>query len=311
MPFDPGSTYYKSKVLTNVSLAFKNEDYIGERVFPIIQVKKDTAQIATYTMGNLRIEKTLRAIGAATKEVNHAVSIGDHYVLEDHALKELVPIELVENADDPVKPRVDATESVTDMMLVAKEKAVADVIQATGSMTRNTTLTNTDQWNDYENSDPFGDIATGKNSTRAYAGKKANTLIIAYDTLETLLNHPDVVDRFPGAPMVSYDLLAKNIGRLFGLKEMMVGEAQYNSADEGAADVLADIWTKTAVIAYIEKKGTLKSRTLGFTYQKKAPRKVDGWKDHDRKGDWVRVSDKFDQKAIDLNCGYLIYAAIA
>jgi hypothetical protein len=282
-----------------------------EKVYPTVQVKQDTGQIATYGMDNLRVEKTLRSIGAATKEVNHSVTVGDHYSLKDHALKEIVPDELVNNAEDPVKPKTDAVEAVTDMMLVAKEKAVADVVQSTSVMTRNTTLTGTDQWNDYLNSDPFGDIKTAKNSVRTYAGKKANTMIIAYDALETRLCHPDVVARFPGAPVITYDMLAQNVGRLFGISTVIVGDAQYNSADEGQTGTLGDIWSKSCIIAYIEKSPTLKSRSLGFTYQNKAARYVDGWRDADRKGDWVRVNDKFDQKLIDVNCGYLIYAAIA
>jgi hypothetical protein len=309
--FDTGSTYYRSKVLTNVSLAYRNENYIGGKVYPTVQVKQDTAQIATYGMDNLRVEKTLRGIGAATKEVNHSVTVGDHYTLKDHALKELVPDELINNAEDPISPKTDAVEAVTDMMQVAKEKAVADILQSTGVMTRNTTLTGTDQWNDYVNSDPFADIKTAKNSVRTYSGKKANTMIIAYDALETLLCHPDVLARFPGAPAVTYDMLAANVGRLFGLGNVLVGDAQYNSADEGQTGTLGDIWSKSCVIAYIEKSPTLKSRSLGFTYQQKAPRYVDGWRDNDRKGEWVRVNDKFDQKLIDANCGYLIYACIA
>lgn len=52
---------YVSPLLTKVSLAYKNEEYIADKILPTVPVVKDTAQIATYGMDNLRIESALRA----------------------------------------------------------------------------------------------------------------------------------------------------------------------------------------------------------------------------------------------------------
>jgi hypothetical protein len=319
---DNYTNHFVSPLLTAHSKAYTNDEsqYISEKVFPIVQVKKDTGQLATYTMDNLRVEEALRAQGGSTKEVNHSVSIGSHYVLREYALKELVTKEDMENADDPIRPKMDSVEQLLDRLWVIKEKMLADQITATATMTQNTTLTGNAQWNNHATSDPFGDIKTAKESVRSNGNKIANTIILSHDAWEELLIHPDTLARFPGAPAVTSQMVMENLGRLFGpsIRNVWVGSAQYNSADEGAADSLTDIWSKVAIVAYIETRPALRSRSLGFTYQKTASRVVEelpmsngnfeGW---DRKGDFVRVTDKFDQQLVDVNCGYLIKNAIA
>ena len=308
---------YVSPLLTNISLAYKNEEYVAEKLLPIIKVKKDTAQIATYGMDNLRITNAIRAQGANTNEVNHTVSLGDHYSLQEHALKELVTMEEIDNADLPIKPKMDATENLVDRMLVIKEKLLADMMQDTAIMTSNTTLSGTDQWSDYANSDPLGDLKTGIEAVRTSTGKKPNTLVFSYQTWMVLLQHPDFESRIK-VGMVDAESMKKIIITAFpSIKQIIIPEAQYNSAVEGGTDALAEIWGKHAWVGYIETKPTLKSRSFGFTYQNKAHRLVDqnlmsqGGETWDRKGDFIRVTDKYDQKLVDVTCMYFINAAIA
>jgi len=319
---DHFTTHFVSPLLTQHSLAYTNpaSSYISEKVFPIVQVKKDTGQIATYTMDNLRIEEAFRAPGGGTKEVNHSVSIGAHYVLAEQALKEFVTLEDIQNADDPIRPEMDAVEQLLDRLWVIKEKKLADTLSATGTMTQNTTLTGTDQWNNHNTSDPLGDIKTGRESVRQNSGKIANSIILSHDAWEELLIHPDILARFPGAPAVTFEMIMANLGRLFGpgISNLWVGSAQYNNADEGAADSLTDLWSKVCVVAYIDNRPSLRSRSLGFTYQNSASRVVDvlamnsgAHETWDRKGKFVRVTDKFDQQLVDVNCGYLVKNCIA
>lgn len=305
---------FVSPLIKNASLAYRNEDYICEKVFPIIPVKKETGKIASYSMDNLRVVEALRSIGSQTNEVGHTVTIGDHYVLAERALKELVPDEHVDQADTPIRPKIDAVENLTDRIMVIKEKLLGDVLSSTATVTQNTTLSGTSQWSDYANSDPIGDVKTGANEIRKSTGKKPNTLILAYDTWQQLVDHPDVVDRVKYTQRADVDAMNSALARVFNVRRIWIGDAQYNSAAEGSTDSLTDIWSKIGVVAYIEDRPTLKSRSVGFTYQMKAPREIDSWRGsegNDRKGDFIRVTDKYDQQIVDINCAYLIKDIIA
>ncbi len=305
---------YVSKLLTDISLGYRNESYICEQIMPVVPVVKDTAQIATYGMDNLRIAESLRAQGSGANEVNHSVTIGAHYILADHALKEFVTKEESDNADLPITPQIDATENLTDRMLVIKEVELATTMANTGIITQNVTLSGTDQWSDFDNSDPFADIKLAMETVRAGSGKMPNTFVLSYATMMTLIIHPAFLDRLPTVVVMSSDLVMQALRLAFpNIQNIWVGSAQYNSGVEGGTDVLADIWGKHFWVMYVESKPRLKSRSFGFTYQAKGQNrqvKVLPY-DDDKEGRFVRVNDKYDQKLVDNKCAYLIKNAIA
>jgi hypothetical protein len=305
---------YVSPLLTNISLAYRNEEYINEKILPVVPVQKDTAQIATYGMDNLRIEESLRAQGAGANEVRHSVSIGEHYILKDHALKEFVTLEEEDNADSPIAPRKDAVENLTDRIQVIKEKELADTLSNTSIITQNVTLSGTDQWSDFTNSDPFDDIKTAMEAVRTGSGMLPNTFVMSYKVMMTLMVHPDLIARLVNVTTVSSDMVMQALRMAFpNIKNIFVGSALYNSGVEGGTDTLADIWGKHFWVGYISDRPRLKSRSLGFTYTKVGQnRQVEVLPfDADKKGQFVRVSDKYDQKLVDNKCFYLIKNAIA
>ena len=313
------SNVFTSVPLTNVSLKYTTSGYISEKIAPIVQVVKDTGKIYSYGMDNLRIVPTYRSVGGLPTIVHTEVSSADHYSLSDHVIGEFIPEEVLENAESPIKPRIDTTEALTDRLWLDKEKALADVITNTSNITNNTTLSGTSQWNDYTNSDPIDDIQTAISTVRGACGKIPNTMIIAWDTMEVLKFHPNIMDMFPGTtPVITGEMVASKIGAIFNIQNVLIGMAQYNNSNKGGTDTLADIWSKDVVICYVEKTPRLKSRTFAYTYQKKAPRRVQvvpqgqgGLETMQRKSDYIQISDKYDQVLVDELCAYLIEAAIS
>lgn len=305
---------YVSPLLTNISLWYRNESYIAEQIMPVVPVVKDTAQIATYGMDNLRITEALRAQGAWANEVNHSVTIGAHYILQDHALKEFVTDEETSNADKPITPQIDSTENLTDRMLVIKEKELADTMANTSVITQNVTLTGTDQWSDFDNSDPFDDIKTAMETVRTGSWMLPNSMVMSYAVMMVLMVHPAVIARLPNTVVVTSAGVIQALQLAFpNIKNVLVGSAQYNSGVEWGTDALADIWGKHFWVWYISDKPRLKSRSFGFTYQKVwENRKVEVLPyDADKKGRYVRINDNYDQKLVDNKCFYLIKNAIA
>lgn len=305
---------YVSKLLTNTSIAYKNEEYINELIMPIIPVVKDTAKIATYGMDNLRIVESLRAQGSWANEVNHSVTIWDHYILQDHALKEFVTKEEIENADSPISPKIDAAENLTDRMLVIKERELAILMNDTWTITLNTTLTWTHQWSDLDNSDPFGDIKTAIESVRTATWKMPNTFVMGHTVMMQILIHPHFIWRINNVTVVTFDLIKQALMLAFPwITNIYVGSAQYNSWVEGWTSALADIWWDNFWVMYIEPKPRLKSRSFGYTYQKTWENRTikELPYDADREWNYIRINDKYDQKLIDNKCAYLIKDVLA
>lgn len=293
--------------LSQVSIAYKNEEYIAEQLFPVVSVAKQTGKYYVYDKSNFRRNKTARAIGAKANEVEFGLSTSP-FSCEDHALKEPVPFEILEQADAALNPEVDAAESVTEMLLVDKEIALATSMADTAVITQNVTLSGTDQWSDFDNSDPFDDIRTAINTVQLAIGRRPNTLVLGQTTFNKLADHPDVVDRikYTNGTAITAEMLAK----LFDLEKCIVGKAVYNSANEGQTDSMGYIWGKHAWVAYVPKETRLKQVALGFTITYKQ-REVEKWDDGDAKARYVRAHDNYTQEFVAAEAAYLIKNAVA
>lgn len=294
-------------VLSNISKAYSNEMYIADMLFPVVPVGKQTGKYYQYNKAKFRRNKTLRAPGGKANEVEYGLSTASFEAV-DHALKEKTPWEIIEQADSALSPESDATENVTEQLQIDKEIALATSMAATATITQNTTLSGTSQWSDYTNSDPISDIKAGMVVVQKAIGRKPNTLLLGKPTFDKLVDHPDVVEKikYTNLGTATTDLLA----RLFNVENVIVAEALYNTAVEGATDSLDYIWGKHAWLCYITPRVALRTITLGFTFRWK-DRKVKKWDDEDMEARFVRVNENYVQKFVAAEACYLIKNAVA
>lgn len=295
--------------LSNVSIRYTNDTFIADLVLPTIKVSKQTGKYYVYDKSNLRLDKTNRAAGSPANEIDFGVAPTGSFSCDDHALKGFVADEIQDQADAALNPLIDETETVTEKLLIDREVSAAALLTSTANMTQNTTLSGTSQWSDYSNSDPIGDIRTARTLIHANTFKKPNTLILGKQVFDMLCDHPAIIERvkYSQLGVVTEELMA----RVFQVEKIIVGEAGQNTANEGQTDVLAYIWGKNAIVAYISPVVRIKMLTLGatFTY---GTREVKRWRDEDREGTYVRIGkDNYVQKLIAAACGYLVKNAIA
>lgn len=295
--------------LSNVSIKYTNDTFIADMVLPMVKVSKQTGKYYIYDKSNLRIDKTARAAGSGANEIDFGVAPTGTFACDDHALKGFVADEIQDQADAALNPLVDETETVTEKLLLDREQNAATLLTSTSNLTQNTTLASTAQWSDYNNSDPIGDVRTARTTIHQNTFKKPNTLIMSKLVFDTLIDHPAIIERIKYSQLgvVTAELLA----RVLQVEKIIVGEAGQNTAVEGQTDVLAYVWGKHAIVAYIAPQIRIKMLTLGvtFTYSQ---RLVKRWRDEDREGTYVRIGqDNYVQKIIAAAAGYLIKNAIA
>lgn len=298
-------------MLSKVAIAFKNVDYIAEKIWLPLDVKKQSAKHFIYDKRNLRQSETLRAAGSNSNEIDIKLTPGTPYFADDHVLKQFVSDEDRDNAIQPVDPLIDATENCREGLLIDKEIALAATLADTAVLTNNDTLSGTDQWSDFSNSDPFDDIQTGKTSILQNTGRHANTLVLGQETYDKLKHHPDLLERvkYSQKGILTTDLLKA----LFGVKNVLIGSGIKNTATEGQTDTTGFIWGKHAWLAYVHPKVERKMVTFGYHYRfkKMVVEKLRGSDEEDRKGTFVRCgNDFYDQKIVAADAGYLIKDAI-
>jgi len=311
--------------LTNISVGWSNEGLVAERLFPTVQVRKQSDKY--YTFGReawLPEAGDFRAPGTEAHEIpGLAVSL-DTYYAQEHALQIAVTDEERENVDSPMAPDRDGTELVTSKIILGREKLMHDLVtdptQYATDMT--VTLSGTAQWNDYTNSDPIGDFKDGRHNMHAHVFMEPNTAIVPYQVMSVLEDHPDFIERikYSERAILSPELIAAVVG----LPNIIVPGTGIASS---ASLVPGYLWGKDVLLAWVPPRAGLKIPAFAYEfvwgYGGNTPQAVDRWREDKRKSDIVRVSRRYDLKLVgrennpqDPNngkvvTGYLIKNAVA
>lgn len=312
------------KALTNFSLGYFQDAsiFIATKILPVFKVPETEKAGDVYSYGKdaLRIVDTAKATYGQYNKVNLRVEKTAAFNLKNYGLTGEVFEEDVKFAESPINARIDSTETIVQKLMLDMEQKLAIVATNPSVITQNVALAGADQWDEYQTSDPFADIRAAVIAVKAGSSKRPNTLILGWDVFMTLTDHPLVRAQFPWAQEITKDMLEKKIGTIFGFKNVYIGEAQYNDSNLGATTQdLEFIWSKVAIVAYIESAPKLKSRTLGWTFTSYAARRVRRMSGpsigirHQEEDleDVITVNMRYDQVIVDADCAYLIYDVIA
>lgn len=305
-----------STPLTNFSLGFANQDFVGETIFPVVERNNRTGFYWIYGKEVFTPESDRRAPGTRANEVDHDYTRAD-YVAEEHALIEGIPWEVRDEAaaaGGALDPYQDATDITTQKIALGREIEIANLLRntATYATGNSTTLAGTAQLNDYTNSDPFGVFRTAREAVRAKIGRRPNLAIVPPAVLETLEGHPKLLDRADKEKLGTVDNAA--IAKLMRVDRVLSPEGIYNSANAGQTVSLADIWGKDIIFGYVTPRPRLREITLGITIRVRYGRfaaQVRSWTEADRKADFVESSYTEARKVTAPEAGYVVKAAIA
>lgn len=320
--YDPrgGGNVHIDRVLTNISVAFPNAGFVGERLFPSIDVKKQSDKY--YVFGKELFGPPhfdIRGPGTVANEIPGMALSLDSYFAVEHALQIPVTDEERQNADEGIAPDADGTELVTSKILLGRELAIKTLVTTAANYpaAHTVTLSGTAQWNDYANSNPIGDIRAAIRQGHSATFLRFNTAVIPYQVMSQLEDHPDFIER------IKYTergiLTEEIIGSVFGIPNIIVPEVGQNTAALGLAPTLGYLWGKDVVLAYVPPKPGRRQLAFGYEFNWGFPgvQVVDRWRETQRKSDLIRCQRRYDLKfpTVDASgdnlAGYLIKAAVA
>ncbi len=292
--------------LTNVSIAYNPGTFIGPQVFPMVPVNKISNKYFIYTKSDwLRREAATRAPGTRAARGDYGLTTG-LYTCVEFAMAKGVPDEIVDNADDPLKPLVEATNWVTNQLMLEQEADVAGLAFGSGW---SSSATPGILWSN-DSSDPLGDIETGMNTVVGTIGQNANTGVIGRGLWRYAKNHPDIVDRIkygagPGNPAV---VTAQAIAALAGLESILVGVAINDTANEGSTASISYLWGNHFLLEYVPSGPSLMTPAAGylFTYQNRV---VSRFREEQERQDVVEAIHSWDATVTAADAAYFIKSA--
>ena len=266
-------TAHIDRALTNISVAYMQDAsaFIADKVFPIIPVKRQSDVFYIYDKGDfMRDEAQLRGASTESAGGDYGVEASDPYYCRKHAFHKDVTPEERANYDEPLDADTDATDFVTQKMLIRREMDWATKFFKTGVWGReiagvaatpgaNQAIT----W-DLATSDPIKDITDAGVVMASQTGYKPNTLVLSPFAFTALKNHFDILDRikYTQKGIVTTDLLAT----LFEVERVFVAWSVVNSATRGDADNVGFIMGKNALLCYSNPRPALKKPSAGYIF---------------------------------------------
>lgn len=297
--------------LTGIAIAFKNGALIADQVMPRVPVGKSTFKWNEYDFAEgVTVPETQVGRKGRPTEVEFTATEQTGGT-EDHALDDVVPNDDV--ADVPegsgIDPLGQATEGLTNLILLAREIRVAAKAQDSSNFNHADTLSGTDQWDD-STSDP-GALILDAISTPLV---RPNVAVTSLKVLNVLRRHPKIVSALNGSGSTNGMVSRQQLAQYFELDELLVGEGWVNTAKPGQTPVYSRVWGNGFTLIRRAPIVTAKGEpSWGFTAQfgTRVSKRIDEPKLGLRGAQRVRVGESVGELVQSKEAGYLLQDVIS
>lgn len=301
-------------LLTNVSSAYIPDSAIADVLLPPLKFSQYTGKLGAYGKSHLRIENTVIGGKGKYRQVETITRTTSGFEIEGHGLSGMVTKQDYKNVIDPFDAEKDETMGLTTILMLEKEKALADALADTAVLTQNITLSGTSQFSDYTNSDVVSIVNAAKKAIRDGSGAVPNTLVLEYYVAQILRYHPQLLDLLGFKFARPGGLTDQELSKALDIQNVYIPNCMYNSAKEGQADVLTPVWGKHMVFAAIPKAAGKYQISLGYNIRLDdgQPRKVYKQSLFNPPGATeILCEDEYDMVLSDVTAAYLIKNAVA
>lgn len=327
---------YVERRLTEVSVAYKNLNYVADQALPIVPVPDKTGKILEEDKAVLQADASGDDViaqgqypGVIKPEIQDRT-----YGTKERAKSSFLHQDEV-RADEaqgrPYAPRIRKTNLVTERLLLNREVRVASLLRNTASWATGHNATPATKW-DAANSDPIGDVNAAKLKIKADLFLPPNTAIIPWEVVLFLSNNSAVralttggattgnpgVDQSPAAMMALMQ-------RIFGVGRILIPAAgnwggNMTAGFKGGSPAAAGgIWGDDVVLMFVPETPMREMPSAGYTYVwENAFADIEGAVQNDRgmvvtvepdaraRGEYITARTYSDEQVLIAEAGYVI-----
>lgn len=260
-------------LLTNMSIAYQNEMYIAEQIFPEVPVKKQSDIVPKYDQ-SYWFRRLARKLGntEAPPRGGYEVNTEDTYFCHIHGIGHEVPDTDRANADNPFDLDRDGMAWCMDQILAGKEYTFVSDFWKTGVWgTDKTGGSNFTKFSTYATSTPIETLREYKRTIRRLIARNPNTMVLGDLVWDRLEDHPDMLDRIKYSASADRPAIVSTnlIAQLLSFQRVLVGEAIYTDDEEGTAEAsvtYSAYWDDDALMLYRPDRPGLRVPSAGYTF---------------------------------------------
>lgn len=325
----PGDVHV-NRPLTNIAIAYFQDanDFVADKVFPNIPVEKQSDAYWTVPRDSFnRDEMKIRAPGTESAGGGYEVDPNNTYYAHVRAYHHDIPDQVRSNTDTPLNADTQASTLVTHKALINRENNWVSRYFKTGVW--GTDINGEDSatpssgqighWNRAD-STPIEDIRLYKRVMKEATGYEPNTLVLGRAVIDTLYDHPDIIDRikYGQTPGSAADVSVSDLEQLFKIPRILVGNAIQNTAAEGAAEASSFIFGKHALLCHSATTPGVMMPSAGYTFSwtgflaaGSMGVRIKRFRMEHLESDRVEIQSAYDHKAVAVDLGIFFNGAVA
>lgn len=261
------------KPLTNMSVAYMQDttEFIADEVFPNVPVDKKSDKYYVYDKNDwFRDEAEKRAPASESTGGGYNLS-DDDYSCDVWAFHKDVDAQTESNSDSQINDYQDATEFVTRILLIRRERLfVSNYL--TSSPWDNSDTGDDDgeggdfvHWDDKTNSTPIDDVAERKRAVKNSTGFMPNVFVIGGSVWDDLRRHPDIIDLVKYT-QTAITLSPELIASALDIEKLVIAEGIYATNEEGEDGSYDEIVGKDGLLVYAAPRPRMKQPSGGYIF---------------------------------------------
>lgn len=296
--------------LSQLVVNYRTQGLIGEYIFPVVNVGKQSDMIPVIPLGEFtREESAFRAPGTQARMVRFDVATTGYYC-KNYALKYPITVEDRENADRVWNLRENGAYFITDLIKIGKERRVCNIVNSGTNV--NTGYVPVSAWNATANAgNPLLDCQKALDRVQDTTGFRPNIGVMGLTAWRTTRVHSAIrAILFPhGGGIATKNQLAE----LLELDSLYIAQGYYNTGAEKFSAALSPFMSD-AFYAFYQPNGNvigpLPRYSATFRWQlagvPSMTVEVHGF-DQKTKSEEIEVGVYDDERVLDSRLGVAIY----
>ncbi|MEJ7728209.1 MAG: hypothetical protein WKG00_03255 [Polyangiaceae bacterium] len=304
------ASVHQNGTLSTMSVQYANDEYIGERLMPVVQADKLSGTYYVYPKRDrLGYPDDLLGPRGSANEIEESRT-PDTFACKSYGLKNYVDQETIANQDAPLNEMLDMVEGVAEGIAYKREKRHAAILTNPSNFGSSLAVAAGDRWDVSGGGKIITHIQNAAASLWTGRGPGKKVGYTSLDVWNVIANNPAVKSLF----QYTKDGLATptQVARYFGLDEILVGEARDDSANSGQTAAYGRLWSNVFGVIRVATRATIRNASFGYTFRN-GPVRTDQWFDLSlgRMGGYYgRVTTSEDYKIVAPDAGHLLTTII-
>lgn len=310
-----GNVQQIDPILTNLLVGYMQAEdrFVSSKVFPYVPTDKARG---TYYIFDKKYfftdELKERNPGSRFARSGYHLTAATVATIQ-YALSHPIPDEVRANSQIPMDLEEAGVRWLAQKSLLRKEIEWAGANLA-ASVWGTTDNAATAKWNNYTTSDPVTDVLKARRTISNNTGLDGNTMVLGYFVHQSLINHPDLIDRVKYTQQATAVTMESAMAAVFGLKNYWVGKASYTNTNEAQTFSGSAIIGNHALVCYVAGGPGIFEASAGYTFVWQpggGQGTIARYRDDEADADVLKHKEQWQQKIVASDCGYVYLTVVS